>query len=111
VEAIIIKFSRATTDGVNLYGPITAVDIRQSLLDSHMALKVKSTQIRMPALGSLDTAVAVATLTEEQDGAVAATVADEAAAEQGLDSVGAFTVQVEAQPSLWCNVTVEVHST
>ncbi len=114
VEAIILKFSRATTDGINLYGPITAVDVRQALLDSHMALKVKTSQIRMPALGSTDLtttqpAAESAAADPASTGDVAAT--DAAAPEGGLDSVGAFTVQVEVQPDLWCSIAVQVQST
>ena len=114
VEAIILHFSRATTDGINLYGPITSVDVRQALLDSHMALKVKASQIRMPALGGAGDAAPAAAAASEDD-AAAATASDAAVEENsgagGLDSVGVFTVQVEAQPELWCDVSVRVQST
>lgn len=114
VEAIILQFNRATTDGINLYGPITAVDVRQALLDSHMALKVKTSQIRMPTLGGSGEAAPTTTTAPtpegEADQAGDVGTADEDAA-GGLDSVGAFTVQVEAQPGLWCHVAVQVQST
>lgn len=117
VEAIIIKFNRATTDGINLYGPITAVDVRQALLDSHMALKVKSSQIRMPTLGGVSelpaaaAPMAASTAEEPAVDTAASDAADDETASTGLDSVGAFTVQVEVQPGLWCDVSVQVQST
>ena len=76
---------------MNLYGPITSVDLRQALADSELALKVKPAQLRMP----IDEG-------EEEGGETG---------EVTLTSAGSFIVQVEVQPSLWCNITVNVVST
>ena len=87
VESVALRFGRATTDGVNLYGPITTVDLRQALADSELALKVKPAQLRMPGV-------------EGEEGE-----------EVTLTSAGSFIVQVEVQPDLWCDITVNVVST
>ena len=95
VESVQLRFGRATTDGVNLYGPITGVDVRQALVDSELALKVKPHQLRMPAA----------------EGAAESAGAAEGAGDVTISSTGTFVVQVEVQPGLWCNVRVAVAST
>jgi glycyl-tRNA synthetase beta chain len=76
-----LRFVRATHDGKNLYGSVTAADVVEALAASVLRkLGLKEKGVRMPGDGVFKT-------------------------------VGTHEVQIEARAGLWCALRVEVEST
>lgn len=80
IAAVRLRFVQATSDGVNLYGSVTAADVAAALASSALRkLALRERSIRMPAGGAFKT-------------------------------VGEHTVEIEPRQGIWCTLRVDVAS-
>ena len=78
-----LRFNRATTDGIELYGAISTDDLISAIRDHKtLQLKLKPENIRFP---------------------------DQTTSE--FKNVGEYRIEVEAEPNFWCEIPISIGAT
>lgn len=122
VGEVRLRFARATADGATLYSAVTATDVAEALASSVLRkLGVREKQVRMAALAAAEPA-APSTTSAAAAGGSAGTSSDGGVgsvsgggttgspAPFAITRVGDHSIEIEARPGLWCQLTVEVQS-